>query len=148
MYRAFFKRVRTDELHRLLNSSAAVCTEYILCASDRSPESVPAAYSESIKAFIQIITISLFHSFPLQERPPAGHGWTSGSAGCRAGRVGLRRSAAVPPQRLTLLPNRRSVGRTPLAPAVLTISTWSASANSLDDPSCRDGSVVVKDVLW
>jgi hypothetical protein len=37
---------------------------------------------------------------------------------------------------------------TPLAPAVLTISTWSASANSLDNPSCSDGSVVVKDVLW
>ncbi len=72
----------------------------------------------------------------------------------RAGRAGLRRSAAAPASAAaleTLPQNRRSVGRTPqspLAPAVLTILTGSASANSLDDPSCSDRSVVVKDVMW
>jgi hypothetical protein len=69
----------------------------------------------------------------------------------RAGRTSLRRRAATPASAAaleTLPQNRRSVGRTPLAPAVLMISTRSASANSLDDPSCSNGSVVVKDLLW
>ncbi len=76
---SIFKRVCTYKLHHFLNSQAAVCTEYILCASDHSTDSVSAAHSKSIKAFIQIITISVLHPFPLQEEPPAAAG---GSAGC------------------------------------------------------------------
>jgi hypothetical protein len=92
MYRACFKRVLTDKLHHLLNSSAAVCTEYILCASDLSPESVPAAYSESIKTFIQIITFA----FPLLPLAGAASSWAR--LGQRIGRL-PRRPRLPPPQR-------------------------------------------------
>jgi hypothetical protein len=98
----FQKRVCTYKLHHFWNSLSAVCTEYILCASVYSTESVPAAYSKSlaIKAFIQIITLSGLHPFPIAggrpedreaarprrprrpRRPPPQC--------CRAGRVGLR----------------------------------------------------------
>ncbi len=145
MYRAFSKRICTYKLHRFFNCLAAVCTGYILCASDRSPESVPAADSKSIKAFIQIIMLSVFQPFPLQERPQAGAGGAGGSASCACA---LASAAALDP---AAEPEEHwkdfCAGRL-LAPAVLTISTWSASANSLDDPSCSYGSVVVKDVLW
>ncbi len=46
-----FKRVRTYKLYHLLNSSAAVCTEYILCASECAPLNVPTAYSKSKHSF-------------------------------------------------------------------------------------------------
>ncbi len=68
------------------------------CASNRLPESVPAAYSKSIKAFLQIITVSVFHPFPLQEQPPAGPA-ASGPADRQAARQRRpRRPRRLPPQ--------------------------------------------------
>jgi hypothetical protein len=77
----FQKRICSYKLHLFQISLKAVCTEYILCSSLHSTESVPATYSKSIKAFIPII-FSLFHACQLQElpsprpqrpeRPPAG----------------------------------------------------------------------------
>jgi hypothetical protein len=113
----------TYKLHHFQNSLKAVCTEYILCSSVHSTESIPAAYSKSIKAFIPIITLSVLHPCPLQE------GLLLAAAGGSAGRASApalasaaarpRRLRWPPLQRSTLLPNRRSVGMT--SPTVLTI---------------------------
>jgi hypothetical protein len=109
-----------------------------------STESVPAAYSKSIKACIPIIALTVlqpFPMFPLQEGPLAAAG---GLAGC----AGLASAAVLDPAAEPKERRKDFCAGWPLAPAVLTISTWSANANSLDNPSCIDGSVVVKDVLW
>ncbi len=104
----------------------AVCTEYILCSSVHSAESVPAACSKSIKAFIPIITLSVLHPCPLQEGPLAAAGGSAGRASAPAALAALasaarrpRRPRWPPLQRSTQLPNQRSVRRT--SPTVLII---------------------------
>ncbi len=90
-------------------------------------ESVPAAYSKSIKAFIPIITLSVLHPCPLQEGLLAAAGGSAGGrASAPAALVALASAAARPRrprwpplQRSTLLQNGRSVGKT--SPTVLTI---------------------------
>ncbi len=119
------KWVCTYKLHHFRNSLKAVCTEYIL-TSVHWTESVPAAYSKSIKAFIPIITLSILHPCPLQEGPLAAPG---GSASCTSAPAALaalasaaarpRRPRWPPLQHSTLLPNRGSIERT--SPTVLTI---------------------------
>ena len=96
----------TYKLHHFQNSLKAVCTEYILCSSVHLTESVPAAYSKSIKAFIPIITLSVLHPCPLQKGLLAAAGGSAGSASALAALAVLafatarpRRPRWPPPQR-------------------------------------------------
>ncbi len=121
------------KLHHFQNSLKAVCTEYILyilCSSVHSTESLPAAYSKSIKAFIPIITLLVLHPCQcpssLQEGLLAAAGRSAGRASAPAALAALASAAARPRrtrwpplQRPTLLPNQRSVRRT--SPTFLTI---------------------------
>ena len=126
----FQKRVCTYKLHFFQISLKAVCTVYILCSSVHSTESVPAAYSKSIKAFIPIITLSVLHPFPLH--------WQEGSLAAAGGSAGCASAPAAPAA---------------LASAVALDSAAEPKErrkdfpNSLDNPLCSNGSVVVKDVL-
>ena len=87
----------TYKLHHFQNSLKAVCTEYILCSSVHSTESVPAAYSKSIKAFIPIITLSVLHPCPLQEGLLlAAAGGSAGRASALAALTALASAAARP----------------------------------------------------
>ncbi len=90
------KWVFTYKLHHFQNSLKAVCTEYILCSSVHSTESVPAAYSKSIKAFIPIITLSVLHPCRLQEGPLAAAGGSAGRASAPAALTALVSTAARP----------------------------------------------------
>jgi hypothetical protein len=132
-------------------------------------ESVPAAYSKSIKAFISMIQSSLFR-FCTPSHCRRGlwlrqADWRCASAPAAptalASAAALLRRPRWPPQQCsTLLPNRRSVGKTsaldghlhqrsglfqhgPLAPTVLTIHR-AAMGLSWSRMCCGDVDVATK----
>ena len=97
-----------------------------------SPESGPAADSKSIKIIHSNHVPVLF--------PPLTAAGAAGSAGAASGGGGAGSGAAGRSPTTAAAPKERQKVFT------LQLGT-SACANSLDDPSCSDGSVVVKDVL-
>jgi hypothetical protein len=125
-----------------MNSSAAVCIVHQTARLKASQQHIPKVL-KSIKALIQIITLSLFHAFRSGHRlGQLGLRNQCGSERCASARA----SAALDPAAELKEHRKDFCAGLPLAPAVLTISTWSASANSLDYPSCTRRAAM--DLSW
>ncbi len=104
-----------------------------------SPKSGPAADSKSIRSIHSNHVPVIFS--PLTAACAAGSAGAAGSAVTASGGGGAGSGAAGgSPNTAAALKERQQVFNLPLG--------TSASSNSLEDQSCSDGSVVVKDVMW